>query len=207
MMYDLIYLLILLTGISILLENRLRRVIFFCALQGALLCGPVFQVHSYLDIHSWVLVVLILVFKTFLTPFILYITVKRMKLTENTDPRFGYQLTLLLFIPGLLAALQISNSFTEIPVDIDRISLIYVFMLIYMGILTFLARRHWVPLVVGFVMFENGIFLLALILRKGIPLGTEIVAFVDALLVIVAASALQTRAENYAKDHDHEVEG
>ncbi|MCB1159279.1 MAG: formate hydrogenase [Leptospiraceae bacterium] len=199
MIYDLIYLLILLVGILILIENRLNRIIFFSAVQGIFLCGPVFQVHSYKDFHSWVLVGIILVFKTFLTPYILYLTIKRAGLSEHTNPRFGYLLTLIFFIPGLFMSLMVSESFTDIPVHIDKISVVYVLIVIYLGILSFIARRHWVALIIGFVMFENGVFLLALILHKGLPLGTEILSFFDALLVIVAAVALQARVKRYSK--------
>ena len=197
MIFDLIYLLLLLTGIIILVENRLSRQIIVIAVQGFLLCGSVFQVYNFKEFHFWMLIVLILTFKTFLTPYILITTLKRLKMTEHTNPRFGYFVTLLLFIPGLFAVLKISNGLKELPVQIDKVGLIYVLLLIYLGILTFIARRHWVVLIIGFVMFENGIFLLTLILNKGLPFGTELIAFVDALLVIMAAISLQTRVDFY----------
>ena len=46
-------------------------------------------------------------------------------------------------------------------------------------------------------MFENGVFLLTLILNKGLPLRNRVNCFVDALLVIVAAVSLQNRADFY----------
>jgi hydrogenase-4 component E len=197
MIFDLLYLLLLLTGIIILVENRLTRQVLVCAIQGFLLCGSVFQVHDFREFHFWTLISLILIFKTFLTPYILFTTLKRLRLHEHTTPRFGYFVTLLLFIPGLLAVLKISNSMKELPVNIDKVGLIYVLLLIYLGILTFVARRHWVVLIIGFVMFENGLFLLTLILNKGLPFGTEFISFVDALLVIVAAVSLQTSVDFY----------
>ena len=197
MIFDLVYLLLLLTGIIILVENRLSRQIIVISVKGFLLCGSVFQVYEYTEFHFWMLITLILTFKTFLTPYILIMTLKRLKLIEHTKPRFGYFITLLLFVPGLFAVLKMSNAMKVLPVQIDKVGLIYVLLLIYLGILTFVARRHWVVLIIGFVMFENGVFLLTLILNKGLPFGTELIAFVDALLVIVAAVSLQTRADFY----------
>ena len=197
MIFDLIYLLLLLTGIIILVENRLTRQVVVCAIQGLLLCGSVFQAYDYREYHFWMLIILILVFKTFLTPYILIRALRQFRLYEHTAPRFGYFVTLLLFIPGLFAVLKISNAMQDLPVPIDKVGLIYVLLLIYLGILTFIARRHWVILIIGFVMFENGLFLLTLIMNKGLPFGTELIAFADALLVIVAAIALQTRVDFY----------
>lgn len=202
MIFNLIYLLLLLTGIFILVENRLSRIVTSCTVQGFLLCGAVFQVHDYREFHTWMLIGLILLFKTFLTPFILFTSIKRLHLFEHTNPRFGYFVTLLLFIPGLLAVLKISNSMEVLPVSIDKVGLIYVLLLIYLGILTFVARRHWVILIIGFVMFENGVFLLTLILNKGLPFGTELISFVDALLAIVVAVSLQTRVDYFKNMHE-----
>ena len=51
-------------------------------------------------------------------------------------------------------------------------------------------------------MFENGIFLLTLILHHGLPVGIEFGAFVDAILVIVAAVALRFRADVIQKSKE-----
>jgi hydrogenase-4 component E len=76
-------------------------------------------------------------------------------------------------------------------VGLSRPSLIYTLLVIFVGALTFIVRTRWVPLIVGFVVFENGIFLLALQLKTNLPLGIELGAFVDTLLVLVAAATLQ----------------
>ncbi len=200
MIFDLIYLFILLFAILILLENRLRRIILYVSFQGICLIGPVFQLEEFGSFHSWILILLILAFKTFLNPFILFYIVKKMYMPESTNPRFGYLLILLLFLPGIAISLKISKTFQDIPVSVDHISLMYVFLVIYTGVITFLVRRNWVAIITGFVIFENGIFLLTLILQKGLPLGTEAISFLDAVLVIVAAGSLQLRVRPDKKE-------
>ncbi|HMV42583.1 MAG TPA: formate hydrogenase [Leptospiraceae bacterium] len=194
--FDLIYLLLVLTGIVILIENRLERVLLLTGLQGFLLAFPVFQVHSVSDPHSWILASMVLVFKTTLTPYVLFWSVKKSKVSVHTKPRFGYLATFFFFIMGLIASLYIVNGLGELPKEVDKIGVIYVFLLIYLGLITFIVRTHWIVLICGFVMIENGIFLLTLILDKGLPFGVEFGAFIDALLVIVAAVALQLRGDS-----------
>lgn len=198
MIFDLVYLLLLLTGILILIENRLKRIITLVGLQGLLLCIPVFQFFpptAANHYHAYILVGFILLFKTILTPFALLWSLRHGKLYQDTNPRFGYLASLFLFLIGLIVALLITNSMTEIPHNVDKIALIYVMLIIYLGVLAFIIRRHWIALSSGFIMLENGIFLLALILNNGLPLGVEFGAFVDALLVIVSAVTLQIRKE------------
>ncbi|MCB1189363.1 MAG: formate hydrogenase [Leptospiraceae bacterium] len=202
MFYDLIYLLLLLSGIVILIENRLNRVIMIIGLQGLLLTVPVFQVHSLTEFHSWILVAMLLIFKVILTPSILLWTANRNKMMEHTAPRFGYLATLFFFVIGLIGFLNISRGLGELPAGIDRIGITYIFLLLYLGVLTFIVRKHWIALIVGFMMFENGIFLLTLILHHGLPVGIEFGAFVDAILVIVAAVALRFRADVIQKSKE-----
>jgi hydrogenase-4 component E len=191
--YDLVYLLLLLTGILALIENRIRRVVYLIAIQSFLLVFPCFQVHSIADYHSWAVVFLILLFKVFLTPLTMIWTIKNQRMSENTSPRFGFLTTMFLFLIGFSFALLIVDNLRKLPEAVDKIEVIYVFLMIYVGVMGFILRKHWLMLMAGFVMFENGIFLLTLILQEGLPIGIEIGAFMDSLLVIVSAIALQIR--------------
>lgn len=203
--FDLVYLLLVLTGIVILIENRLERILYLMALQGLLLIIPVFQVHSIGDLHAWTLVLMIIIFKTTLTPYVLHWSIKKSKMSVHTQPRFGFLATFFFFIIGLIASLFIVNGLGELPEGIDRIGVIYVFLLIYLGLITFIARTHWIVLICGFIMIENGTFLLTLILQKGLPFGIEFGAFIDALLVIVSSAALQIRGDSIKKMGDKSI--
>lgn len=190
----LIYLLLLLTGVMILIENRLKRIIYLIGFQGFLLIFPAFQLHENDLFHTLLLSGMILVFKTALTMSVLLWTMKRSDLGEHTSPRFGYIATLLFFFGGLAVTIKIVDGMTELPPNVDKLEVIYSFLLVYMGILSFIARTHWAVLMIGFTMFENGIFLLALLLRHGLPFGVEFGAFVDTLLIIITGIALQFRS-------------
>lgn len=194
--FDLVYLLLVLTGIVIVIENRLERILLLLAVQGLLLLFPVFQVHELNSSHTWILVGMILVFKSTLTPYVFAWAYKKSKMTPHTKPRFGYLATFFFFIIGLIASLLITKGLGELPHGLDEIEVIYIFLIIYLGIITFVVRTNWIVLMCGFVMFENGIFLLTLVLNKGLPFGIEFGAFVDALLAIVSAAALQLRGDS-----------
>jgi hydrogenase-4 component E len=202
--FDLIYLLLVLTGILFLIENRLKRIIYWITLQAFLLIFPVFQVKELNDPHSWILVSMIIIFKGILTPYVMFWTLRKQKLSENTYPRFGYLATLFFFLIGFLITLIMVDNLKKIPEAIDKIELIYIFLLTYLGVLTFIVRTHWMALMGGFIMFENGIFLLTLVLQNGLPLGIEFGAFMDALLVIFSAVALQLRADSIHKYEEYE---
>ncbi len=190
---DFAHLLILLVGVIILLENRLRRVVLLSGVQGALLLIPLLlnrsgELHGA---HLWGLVALIIVFKAVFTPTVLMWSLRRLGLPENTGPRLGFLPTLLMVLGGLAAAGAALARVDVASVGLSRPALVYTLLVIFVGALTFIVRTMWVPLIVGFVVFENGIFLLTLQLGTNLPLGIELGAFVDTLLVLVAAATLQ----------------
>ncbi|MBK7056680.1 MAG: formate hydrogenase [Leptospiraceae bacterium] len=203
--FDLVYLLLVLTGIIILVENRKERILYLISLQGLLLVIPIFQLHGFYEFHTWILVAMVLIFKATLTPYILLWSIKKSKMNVHTKPRFGFLANFFFFIFGLLASIGVVNGLGELPQGIDKIGVIYVFLLMYLGVITFISRNHWIVLICGFIMIENGIFLLTLILHNGLPFGIEFGAFTDASLVIVAAAALQIRGDSIKKMGDNSL--
>ncbi len=199
MLYDFIYLLLFLSGVVVLVENRLHRITFFLRMQGFLLIFPVLQTHEGDLTHSLGLIFLVLLFKAFLTPFILNWTAKKSQMRESTIPRFGYLATLLFLVLGLVVAVKITENANDFSFPVHKIGLIYVILMIYVGVLCFIVRRNWLALIAGFCVFENGIFILTLVLDKGLPFGLEFGSFLDAILVIVSGGILQLSPHMHVK--------
>ncbi len=197
---DFTHLLILLVGVIVLMENRVRRVVVLGGVQGALLLLPLLAGHEegLHGAHLWGLVALVVVFKVVLTPSVLLWSLRRLNLPEATGPRLGFLPTLLMLLGGLGAAVAGLSRVDVASVGLSRPALIYTLLVIFVGALTFIVRTMWVPLIVGFVIFENGIFLLALQLKTTLPLGIELGAFVDTLLVLVAAATLQIWSRSHS---------
>ncbi|TGL75600.1 formate hydrogenase [Leptospira jelokensis] len=200
MIYDFVYLLLLLTGIVVLVENRLSRIILFLSIQGFLLIFPVVQTHEDDWKHAISLISLVVLFKAILTPLILRWTANKSKMNESTTPRFGYLATLLFMILGLVLAVKVTEGVTALTIPVHKIALIYVILLVYVGVLCFVVRRNWLALIAGFCVFENGIFVLTMVLDKGLPFGLEFGSFLDAILVIVSGGILQLSPHMHTKE-------
>lgn len=200
MIYDFVYLLLLLSGIVVLVENRLSRIILLLSLQGFLLIFPVIQTHEGDWQHAISLIMLVVLFKGLLTPWILNWTANKSKMNESTTPRFGYLATLLFMVLGLVLAVKITDGVPLLSIPVHKIALIYVILLVYVGILCFVVRRNWLALIAGFCVFENGIFVLTMVLDKGLPFGLEFGSFLDAILVIVSGGILQLSPHMHVKE-------
>jgi len=191
MLYDFAYLLLFLTGIVVLVENRLKRILLFLSAQGFLLLLPVYQTHEGDLPHLLSLGSMVIIFKAVLTPLTLNWSAKKSRMKESTTPRFGYLATLFFLIVGLIVAIKITEGVNELSFHVHKIGLVYVILMVYVGVLCFIVRKNWIALIAGFCVFENGIFVLTLVLDKGLPFGLEFGSFLDAILVIVSGGILQ----------------
>jgi hydrogenase-4 component E len=191
MIFDFSFLLLFLSGLMILVENRLTRLITLLSFQGLLLIPTILKVHPINESHTILLIAMVVLFKSVITPWILFWTSRKAGLEESTTPRFGYLATAFFLVFGILIAIFLTERIQSYPLDTHRIGLIYVILVIYVGILGFIVQKNWMALITGFVVFENGIFALTMVLDKGLPIGLEFGTFLDAILVIVAAVVLK----------------
>ncbi|EMY77411.1 hypothetical protein LEP1GSC060_3042 [Leptospira weilii serovar Ranarum str. ICFT] len=194
------YLILLLIGVVVLLENRIKRLVLLLGFQSAFLLVPLFE-DSGFNTHSLFLAGMIVFFKVILTPFILFWTARKTNSVESTFPKIGYIPTFALLSIGALIGFLMFG-FTKYRFgEVNQMSFLYTFLILYVGMVGFVVRRHWVPVIASFGVFENGTFLLTQILRTGLPLGIEFGSFLDAVFIIGAASTLRVSMQN-----DHESE-
>jgi hydrogenase-4 component E len=192
MIFDFSFLLLFLSGLMILVENRLTRINYSSLFSRIVVNSDHFKSSSnqripynFIDSNGCPL------FKSVITPWILFWTSRKAGLEESTTPRFGYLATAFFLVFGILIAIFLTERIQSYPLDTHRIGLIYVILVIYVGILGFIVQKNWMALIAGFVVFENGIFALTMVLDKGLPIGLEFGTFLDAILVIVAAVVLK----------------
>ncbi|MDV6237849.1 formate hydrogenase [Leptospira ellisii] len=198
------YLILLLIGVVILLENRLKRLVLLLAFQSVFLLVPLFEDSGY-GTHSLFLAGMIVLFKVVLTPWILFWTARRTNSVESTFPRVGYIPTFALLMIGAIVGFIILG-FTKFRFgEVNQMSFLYTFLLLYVGMVGFVVRRHWVGVISSFAVFENGTFLLTQILRTELPLGIEFGSFLDAVFIIGAAATLRISMEGPSENEKEEV--
>ncbi|AOP35745.1 formate hydrogenase [Leptospira tipperaryensis] len=198
------YLILLLIGVVILLENRIKRLVLLLGFQSAFLLVPLFE-DSGFNTHSLFLAGMIVFFKVILTPLILFWTARKTNSVESTFPKIGYIPTFALLSVGALIGFLMFG-FTKYRFgEVNQMSFLYTFLLLYVGMVGFVVRRHWVPVIASFGVFENGTFLLTQILRTGLPLGIEFGSFLDAVFIIGAASTLRVSMQNDPQSEKEEV--
>ncbi len=160
-----------LTVLSVLLSlgsNRLRSLITIMAFQGIVVSLiPFFlEHHEQMSTSSIILLQVMLLVKGLLIPGFMYAAVKKIKIQLEVEPIIGYNASLfagLIFI--LLAAFITSRLHISLPVENDLL-MVTAITTLAAGLFLLMSRHKALTQVIGYLMMENGIYLIGTALAK-----------------------------------------
>lgn len=137
--------------------------------------------------------VLIVVIKSFIVPFLLQRMEARFPSEHEVHPIVNTEVSLLA--SGLLAvaAYEITRPLASVVDLPTRGGLPLAMALIFISVFVVVSRRKATSQIIGFLMLENGIALLALLGAYGVPLVVELGVFLDVLLGVLVMQVIVYR--------------
>lgn len=141
----------------------------------------------------FVVAVLILALKGWIVPRILHAMEARRARDRELAPLINTEISLLVSGGLAVAAYEISRPLVEVVSLPTRGGLSIALALILVSLFIVVSRRQVIAQIVGFLMLENGVALLALLGAYGVPLVVELGVFLDVLLGVLVMQALVPR--------------
>jgi len=170
----------------LIIRSSLAGQVRMFALQSAVLAGLAAVVALFGG--SWELLsvaVVVVIIKVVVIPSVLNRAIANIGLQRAVAPYLGVSVTL-----AICAALVVFAFYVMAPVTAsnrlptaDGIPLAFASVLI--GFFTTVNRKRALTQILGFLMLENGIFLIALLATYGIPLIIEMGVFLDVLVAVL----------------------
>jgi len=173
----------LLSGILLLWRRNLSSYVDAFQWQSVVLSG-LFVIVGYFDHNPelYLVTVIFIALKVFLIPRALRRMQTRFAVERERDPYLN--VPSLLIVSGMLVILAYAVMRPVVAISSlpTRGGLPLALGLVFIGLLVILTRKKAFTQVVGFLILENGITLLALLGTYGIPLIVELGVFLDALM-------------------------
>jgi hydrogenase-4 component E len=183
---NLLSFLFLLMSFLLILRNSLAGQVRMFAIQSGILAALAAVVASFggrLELFGVAAVFTII--KVIVIPNVLNRTVARIGMQRAVAPYLGTSTTLavcaVLVVIAFTAMSPITGS-DPLPTA-DGIPLAFAGVLI--GLFTTVNRRRALTQILGFLMLENSIFMIALLATYGVPLIVEIGVFLDVLVAVL----------------------
>jgi len=171
---------------------RLGACIRVVALQGALLALLPLATHGITG-HSLILAGGTLALKGILIPWLLLRAIREVRIRREVEPLVGYVPTLILgalttagsfIFADFLPLLEAHSSALHVPTALATM---------FAGFLLLTTRRKAITQVLGYLMLENGIFIIGVLLSEAMPLLVEAGVLLDLLVAVFVMGIVMNR--------------
>jgi hydrogenase-4 component E len=168
------------------IANRIITYVRVLALQGFILFGVTFL--QLKDIQTWNLVLILLealVFKAVAVPLFLSYLIKRNKISRETEPYLPHFISLIIVTMIVVITVLLANSIKD--THLDKIFFIVSLSTLFTGLYFIASRKKIITHVMGYLMIENGVFVLSLAVGNEMPnlvnLGIMLDVFASVLIL------------------------
>lgn len=183
-----------LTLIYLSIADRFRNQTSILAIQGLLLFGiAIARIHSFHPVEMGFIVVETLIFKAIVIPAILLYVINRTKINRihSSSSQFG---ALVMSIIALVASCTITYYMAD-----DRTDMIFFGVALYAllsGLILIVMRKRIFAHLIGFLVIENGVFMLSMAIGVEFPLLINLAIMLDILVSIVILGMFLQRMDN-----------
>ena len=185
-MTDVLLIIFIISLFYVSIANRIITYVRVLALQGVILFGVTFmQLH---DIKTWNLVLILLetiVFKAVAVPVFLSYLIKRNRITRETEPYLPHFISLLITTMIVVVTVLLASSIND--TYLDKMFFIVSLSTLFTGLYFIASRKKIITHVMGYLMIENGVFILSLAVGNEMPglvnLGIMLDVFASVLIL------------------------
>lgn len=174
----------LLSNFFVLGTSRLRAVINATAFQGMLLGLLVVLVHRDITASMIAIGLGALLLKGFLIPFLLLRAMRDVAVRREIEPFIGYVTSLLLGAFATGVAILFASTLPLAPEHVGSLLIPASLATVLTGFIVLTTRRKAITEVAGYLILENGIFIMGLCLVEALPFLVEVGVLLDLLVGI-----------------------
>lgn len=181
---DSVLMLVLLLNFFVLGTSRLRAVINATALQGALLGALALLVHRDLGVEPVVIAVGAALIKGFAIPWLLLRATRDVQARRDVEPYIGYVPSLLAGAVATVLAILLGRTLPVVDTDPSALLVPASLATVLSGFIVLTTRKKAITQVAGYLVLENGVFIMGLTLVEAMPFFVEVGVLLDLVVGI-----------------------
>lgn len=183
------------------LSKRLNTYIAVLAFQGILLFGVAFIELIEINVVNLLFVLLETIgFKTIAIPYFLNYVIKRNKITRESDPYLPDFLSVVIITSIIIGSFLLSN--TIHGPHIRKIFFVTALSALFTGLYFIISRKKIITHVMGFLIIENGVFVLSLAVGTEMPMLVNIGILLDIFASVLLLGVFVNKIGDILKEQD-----
>jgi hydrogenase-4 component E len=183
------------------IANRIITYVRVLALQGFILFGVTFL--QLQEIQTWNLVLILLetiIFKALAVPIFLGYLINRNKITRETEPYLPHFISLIIITLIVVITVLLANSIQD--THLDKIFFIVSLSTLFTGLYFIASRKKIITHVMGYLMIENGVFVLSLAVGNEMPNLVNLGIMLDVFASVLILGIFLNKIGDVFKDAD-----
>jgi hydrogenase-4 component E len=183
-LFDPLLVAVLLLNLFVLGASRLRAVIGATALQGVCLGILAVAAHAEIDLEVIAVAVVAVALKALAIPRLLAKAMRDVAIARDVEPLIGIIPSLVIGAAGTAGSVVFSQTLPLAASQQGSLILPSSLATVLTGCVVLTTRRKAITQVVGYLILENGIFIIGLSLLEAMPFMVEIGVLLDLFVAI-----------------------
>ena len=200
-MTNVLLIIFIITLFYVSIANRIITYVRVLALQGVILFGVTFL--QLKDIQTWNLVLILLetiIFKAISVPLFLGYLIKRNRITRESEPYLPHFISLIITTMIVVITILIASSVKD--THLDKIFFIVSLSTLFTGLYFIASRKKIITHVMGYLMIENGVFVLSLAVGHEMPNLVNLGIMLDVFASVLMIGIFMNKIGDVFKDVD-----
>lgn len=181
------YLFIILFAITLIyfaLSERVKKFVWLLSIQGFILFGVVFFNLNKIEIFDFIFILVeTILVKAIVVPWFLHRVRKHNHLSREDNPSVPVFYSIIIVVISLLLSFLLSNQLNYQQIHTKYFTV--AFSSILFGVYFIIIHKNIFSHVVGYLIIENGIFLLSLAVGSTMPMMVNLAILLDVLMGVL----------------------
>lgn len=200
-MINVLLIILMISLLYLSIANRLLTYIKILAFQGVILFGVAYIELTDINTLNLVLILLeTIIFKAILVPVFINYIIKRNNITRETEPFLPNFVSLIIVTTIIVITILLSNSISD--TRLEKISFIVALSTLFTGLFIIGTRKKVITHVMGYLVIENGVFILSLAVGNEMPLLVNLGIMLDIFASVLILGIFVNKIGDVLKDTD-----
>jgi hydrogenase-4 component E len=183
------------------IANRMTTYVNVLALQGILLFFVAFLELKHINTLNLILILLeTIIFKSIAVPVFLKYVLKRNHITREAEPYLPNFVSLIITTVIVVTTILLSKTMEESY--LDKMYFVVALSTLFTGLYFIATRRKIITHVMGYLIIENGVFVLSLAVGNEMPMLVNLGIMLDIFASVLILGVFLNKIGDVFKDID-----
>jgi hydrogenase-4 component E len=200
-MTDILLIVFAITVLFMSIANRIYTYINILIFQGFILFGVTYL--SLTEINTWNLILIMLetiIFKALAVPLFIKYLIKRNHITREAEPYLPNFISLIIVTTIIVITIILSSSIED--TYLDKTYFVVALANLFTGLYLIVSRKKIIIHVIGYLIIENGVFVLALAVGNEMPMLVNLGIMLDIFASVLILGIFFNKLGDVIKDPD-----